>query len=234
VNSNEKKSLRETIVLLTSSVLIFTGYCTYRYWGTRAANIELNKKLSAYIEENEKLKTTISNQDDRINTLNQYVEQNEEKYAEAEKVHTQNTQLKASNDALEEQKQGLIEFIQKKTGLKVKDIQRVNFEVTMYTNEEGAPPYEGHTASGNIASRGTVAAPKSIPMHTLVMIDGMDQPWASKGFDVINEVLDRGGAVQEKVKDGETYYRIDVWAPSKEAKEGWGRRDKEGWLIYVE
>jgi 3D (Asp-Asp-Asp) domain-containing protein len=206
---------------------------TYECYKASELNKSLELKIKSYSQQNKDLDEIVVSQADRLVKLSDYIAENDEKYAEAGKISDNNKKLEGENKLLTEQQQGLIEFIEKKTGLKVAKIERANFEVTMYTNQEGAPPYKGSTASGAVASRGTIAAPSSIPMHTLVMIDDMDEPWVRRGFDVVNEVLDRGGAVKEKIKNGEKYYRIDVWAPSQDAKEGWGLREKKGWLIYV-
>ena len=67
---------------------------------------------------------------------------------------------------------------------------------------------KGHTASGVIASRGTLAVPRNIPFGTIIYING--EPCRAE---------DRGGAI--KVSN-ETYV-IDVWMQSHQEALKFGR-----------
>jgi 3D (Asp-Asp-Asp) domain-containing protein len=94
----------------------------------------------------------------------------------------------------------------------IKKASRVYIEVelTAYTSDiESCGKTDGVTASGRIASRGTVAAPKIIKLGTSVFING--SPCRAE---------DRGGAIIVK-PDGK--YIFDVWMPTRKQAKEFGR-----------
>lgn len=125
----------------------------------------------------------------------------------------------------------LREYYFRTTGMEVDEIRFVNIEATKYTNAEGwferGDEHYGMTASGTYTAQGTVAAPKSIPFGTKVLLakapDAEDQ-------DRVFTVQDRGSAIIED-SDGEIC--IDIWIEEENINEAYefGRQHVEGFLI---
>lgn len=125
---------------------------------------------------------------------------------------------------------GLKDYYKKETGKEVADVVAVNFEVTMYTNAEGAyskdNPNYGRTASGAFTAPGSVAAPRSIPFNSTVLV-GDTKCYEVAGTDNL-DVKDRGGAIVVS-RGGKV--RIDIWVDSLEEAKKYGRKQTEGFII---
>ena len=163
------------------------------------------------------------------------------------KTHTSALRIELGKKNLElDQKMKLLESKDKEIQLLIQEIEKLEkskpvsrgdsrtpqsalFEVTMYTNAGGAPPYKGMMASGEYTRYGVVAAPKSLPFGTLIEFEGVPNGWEYLNTQFV--VKDRGGAIKEKTKDGEKVYCIDVWCDDKEMAKNWGRRTIRGWII---
>jgi 3D (Asp-Asp-Asp) domain-containing protein len=70
------------------------------------------------------------------------------------------------------------------------------------------PPHCGRTASGAWVGPGSIAAPRSVPFGTRLVVEGY-------AFNP-GVVQDRGGAIWGN--------RLDVWLPSRSQAFAWGRR----------
>ena len=163
------------------------------------------------------------------------------------KTHTSALRMELGKRSLElDQKKMLLESKDKEIQLLIQEIEKLEkpkpvsrgdsrtpqsalFEVTMYTNAGGAPPYKGMMASGEYTQYGVVAAPKSLPFGTLIEFEGVPNGWEYLNTQFV--VKDRGGAIKEKTKDGEKVYCIDVWCDDKEMAKNWGRRTIRGCII---
>lgn len=112
-------------------------------------------------------------------------------------------------------------------------VKEVLFEVTMYTNEGGAyskdDPLYGTMANGEKTHIGAVAAPKSIPFGTKILLTDLPEGWEHLGKGVF-VVKDRGGAIIEKEVDGKKVYCIDIYVGNKEYAYKWGRRIVKGYM----
>jgi 3D (Asp-Asp-Asp) domain-containing protein len=86
------------------------------------------------------------------------------------------------------------------------------FSVSAYDNSNGAPPFEGLTASGLYTREGFAACGPSFPFGTWLIVDG-------RGYIC----QDRGGAIT----DG----HVDIWMEDEAAAIEWGRQEK--WVIVV-
>ena len=115
-----------------------------------------------------------------------------------------------------------------------RNIKEVTFEVTMYTNAEGAykkgSKNYGTMASGEKTFIGAIAAPKSIPFDTRIVFRDLPEGWESLGKGAF-VVKDRGGAIKEKVVNGEKVYCIDIYIGDKEVAKKWGRRLVKGFIL---
>ena len=90
--------------------------------------------------------------------------------------------------------------------------RRITVEVSGYcTCYECSEGWGSQTADGHGVSWGVIAAPREIPFGTKMKIDG---------FDTTFTVHDRGGYIK---KVGNVY-RIDVWFPTHQQAERYGRR----------
>lgn len=125
----------------------------------------------------------------------------------------------------------LKEYYLRTTGHEIGEIKPVKIEATKYTNAEGwwdrGDPNYGMTASGTFTSYGTVAAPKSVPFGTTVLLSKADNP---EDYKRVYTVEDRGSAIIED-EDGEIC--IDIWTEESKLKEAlaFGRQYLEGYLI---
>jgi 3D (Asp-Asp-Asp) domain-containing protein len=87
-----------------------------------------------------------------------------------------------------------------------------SFSVSAYDNSNGAPPFEGLTASGLYTREGYAACGPSFRFGTVFIIDG-------RGYIC----QDRGGAIT----DG----HLDLWMETEASAIEWGRQEK--WVIVV-
>ena len=104
----------------------------------------------------------------------------------------------------------------------------VKFEVSMYTNKGGAPPYKGLMKSGNYTYPGVIAAPDCIPLGSKVVFTDVPEEWSE--LEKVYTVEDRGGHIKKIEKNGETVYRLDVWTDNDKYANKWGRRTLHGWV----
>jgi cell division protein FtsB len=173
-----KRALIDTLIIIFGSLFVVMAICTYQLQNTAKENASLKLSLQQYKAENTAMKQSMQDQELRNEKLTNTIKENEELYKNLDGIKQENDTLKTANADLTGQKQGLIEYIQKKTGLKVRNIVKAKFEVTAYTNAEGAwdvgDPNWGHTFSGKLASRGTAAAPKTIPIFSEVIFNDID------------------------------------------------------------
>ena len=127
--------------------------------------------------------------------------------------------------------EGLREFYVRTTGHRVAEVKEVVFEATRYTNAEGwwpkGSPNYGKTTSGVFASVGTVAAPRSVPFGSTVLLT---EPSLKESSEIFT-VHDRGGAI--KVKDD--VICIDIWTHESDIKNAlaFGRQKKVGGYLII-
>ncbi len=79
----------------------------------------------------------------------------------------------------------------------------LSLSVSAYSNADGAPPYEGLTASGAQTTRGIAACGPAFPFGTVMLVGGR-----------LVVCLDRGGAI--------TNGHLDLYM--EEGAKQWGRR----------
>lgn len=119
-------------------------------------------------------------------------------------------------------------------GLSNRKFREATFEVTMYTNEGGAyskdSPYYGTMSNGDQTHIGAVAAPKSIPFGTKILLTDLPKGWEHLGKGAF-VVKDRGGKIIEKVVNGEKVYCIDIYIGDRDYAYKWGRRIVKGYII---
>lgn len=114
------------------------------------------------------------------------------------------------------------------------EVREVYFEVTMYTNAEGAfakdSPHYGTMANGEKTHAGAVAGPRSLPFGTKIVLDE-----SRPGFEYLTNadltVKDRGGAIKQKTVDGKEVYCIDIYQPDLQTALNWGRQTIPGKII---
>lgn len=97
-----------------------------------------------------------------------------------------------------------------------KDITIIATAYTSAAEENGG--YEGMNAIGGRLGPGCIAAPKDIPFHTKIKINGLG----------IFNVEDRGGAIQRISED---VIRVDVWMGSYNEAMKFGRRLYSGKIL---
>lgn len=97
------------------------------------------------------------------------------------------------------------------SGLFVDEWRLVQLEVTAYDDSGGMEPW-GVTASGTETRHGVVAAPPEVPFGTELYIPGY-------GPAVVE---DRGCAIQGR--------RLDVWMPTRDEANAWGRQTLLVWI----
>ena len=138
----------------------------------------------------------------------------EEKRLEEEKVIYENSY------PIEEPSNGLIVYETETTETYHENIEWYTIEVSYY-----CPCYiccgkeDGITASGNLAIEGvTVALPSSIPLGTIIVIDGHEYV-----------CQDRGGAI---IDYGNNYIRADIFLNSHEDCLARGRYITEGYIVW--
>lgn len=96
----------------------------------------------------------------------------------------------------------------------------IEMEVTAYTTSyEDCGKIDGITASGTNARYGVIASPPEIDFGTEIIIG-----------DSKFVVEDRGGAIVKK----DDVYSIDMWLPTSEECEQFGRQRTKGWIIVRE
>jgi 3D (Asp-Asp-Asp) domain-containing protein len=106
--------------------------------------------------------------------------------------------------------------------LPAKEVKRYSVILTGYDNDYACTQSgKGITANGVRASRGTMAAPSSIPFGTQIKIEN-----APVGVYPRRVVEDRGGAIQVK----NNVYHFDVWF--KTHKEALNFGVKKGYMTY--
>ena len=103
--------------------------------------------------------------------------------------------------------------------------KRINVELTAYCNDEQCSgDWGGKTTMGTETRVGVVAAPSNISLGSKLYIPDLSY----YKNDAVFNVEDRGGAV--KVKDDGTYV-IDVWFPTHEQVEQFGRVKTTAYIL---
>ena len=143
-----------------------------------------------------------------------------EKELEEEKRLEEEKAIYENSYPIEEPSNGLIVYETETTETYHKNIEWYTIEVSYY-----CPCYiccgkeDGITASGNLAIEGvTVALPSSIPLGTIIVIDGHEYV-----------CQDRGGAI---IDYGNNYIRADIFLNSHEDCLARGRYITEGYIIW--
>lgn len=191
--------------------------------------VTLNTKLDDFKEQIETLSKKNTTLEENINKLNEDLKAKDDLIAsyEEEIVKLKEALNKATN------KDNHKPLSNRSLSSREK-IKKALFEVTMYTNDEGAysknSPYFGTMANGEKTHIGAVAGPKALPFGTKIMFENLPKGWESlgKGYFVVK---DRGGAIVEKSVNGQTVYCIDVYIGNKTIAKNWGRRLVEGYII---
>lgn len=144
----------------------------------------------------------------------------EEKRLEEEKKLEEEKVIYENSYPIEEPSNGLIVYETETTETYHENIEWYTIEVSYY-----CPCYiccgkeDGITASGNLAIEGvTVALPSSIPLGTIIVIDGHEYV-----------CQDRGGAI---IDYGNNYIRADIFLNSHEDCLARGRYITEGYIIW--
>ena len=143
-----------------------------------------------------------------------------EKELEEEKRLEEEKAIYENSYPIEEPNNGLIVYETETTETYHENIEWYTIEVSYY-----CPCYiccgkeDGITASGNLAIEGvTVALPSSIPLGTIIVIDGHEYV-----------CQDRGGAI---IDYGNNYIRADIFLNSHEDCLARGRYITEGYIIW--
>lgn len=114
------------------------------------------------------------------------------------------------------------------------NMERCIFEVTMYTNAEGAYPYAGKMANGKYTHSGACAAPIDIPFGSIIALDYVPEKFANKVLRILTKE-DNGGAIKRKVaKSGNTVVCVDIWTDDHDLAVSWGRREIPGFIVKKE
>ena len=212
---------------------------------------ELRVKLDVKEKEVKELKESLSISKDLEEKVEKLTNQNAILRRELETFQKEFTEIQISRamsglrkerekerqEQLEKQRQkeqaeniNTLRDVQTSTNNPIQNGELVEFEVTMYTNAGGAPPYQGKMANGEYTHTGVVAGPKSLPFGTIVQFTNMPPEWSE--LDIPYVVKDRGGAIVEKYENGKTIYCIDIWTDKgEEYAKSWGRRRLTGYII---
>ena len=144
----------------------------------------------------------------------------QEKKLEEEKRLEEEKAIYENSYPIEEPSNGLIVYETETTETYHENIEWYTIEVSYY-----CPCYiccgkeDGITASGNLAIEGvTVALPSSIPLGTIIVIDGHEYV-----------CQDRGGAI---IDYGNNYIRADIFLNSHEDCLARGRYITEGYIVW--
>lgn len=219
------------VVLFVSIVLI----------ASLSANVFMAVKVSRLTEENLKYSEDLRNSN--VHSLIQVVE-NKMFGAKIDKLKNEKERIIAEKNSMDRyievlesaeisiEEQALREFYKRETGNEFGEVIKTDFELTKYTNSEGwwskSDPLYGTMFNGQKTYRGAVAAPRSVPIGSTVIIETEGLP--GDVHEMPYEVGDRGSAIVER-SDGTLC--IDIWVPEDELSEAYkfGRRTANGYVI---
>ena len=249
--TNWGKELRlRFLILIMIIFLIYLIILQNRFIKLKAdyndLKIELDVKkgeLSEVLKDNEELKEKINEistledvNDPKDVLISEYTDkiiQLEKEIQDLKGYVSKGDESKEDKETKKEDKETKKEGKRPSRGLSGRKFREATFEVTMYTNEGGAyskdDPLYGTMANGEKTHIGAVAAPKSIPFGTKILLTDLPEGWGHLGKGVF-VVKDRGGAIIEKEVDGKKVYCIDIYVGNKEYAYKWGRRIVKGYM----
>ena len=170
---------------------------------------EANKTIGIYERNEENLNNTITALQKEKTELVEANRLNLQKISSLQEV---NATLKKNKEERSRVKQDSPQKASRRSVKQTSSARQITVEVSGYcTCYECSEGWGSQTADGHGVSWGVIAAPREIPFGTKMKIDG---------FDTIFTVHDRGGYIK---KVGNVY-RIDVWFPTHQQAERYGRR----------
>lgn len=226
--AKKRNDIKEDIAIFIFTFILTLSLFSVQYMPKM---LKQRQTINTLNEIESELRYEVSEARETIYNLSEEIENNKEIVQNAKDIENEIDGYKKEVEYLKSKVTAMEKYKEKSASRGTsRNMKKVTFEVTMYTNAGGAPPYKGLMANGKYTKEGVVAAPKSIPFGTEVMLDRVPDEWGS--LKRIYEVSDRGGAIIEKSVNGEKVICIDIWTDNKEEAKRWGRRKIEGWLIY--